>query len=600
MAYDEAKQEFGRLPFDWVRLHLEGCKLRFGQTNEHGTCPASGDPCFQSWETCKARSAYVPGPFKVTFCTPLADMPDDLDFIPLLNDNGIRPRAGTPDPMRSLGERGSITFRFTDATHDDIGIDPYVDQRDYDPLERGTFWPRFRARWPHYQGRLIEWGSGFLADDGYDPDNFKVRAYAMDNISGWGRSDTQIVAKDPLKLADDDRAQYPSPSRGELAIAIEEGETPSTIEVVTTDPSEYDIEDFEPGYSAVRIGKQCFRYSGVQTIDDGVRLTGVTTTLGDGYTTEIESHDVGDEVQKCIWYRQRKAIDVVRILLTRGANIQSAFIPYSRWEALYDTWQAGLTLTRLVTEPEGVRSQIDEIIPQSGTWAFWWDEVEQVIQYEPIRPADFDEFVAEFTDDDNLVADSINPRDEPSELCNELYYVFGQRDPTESRDEIANYRQGFLDIDGDSQSPREVGERRAETIYCRWHTVAGRPYLMNIAYRVLNARAKVPMRIEFEVDRKDDDARTGQFVDLTTQYIVDQFGLPRTMRVRVIQATSQGDTVSYSAREDFFRARIARIAPGDLEGLSYANASDEQRERYIFIADENGLMSDGTTGYQLL
>lgn len=598
MSYDDLKQEFGRRPFEWVRLHLEACKLRFGQTNEHGTCPASGEPCFQGWETCKAKSAYAPGPFTVTFCTPVADMPDDLDFIPFLKT--ARPKAGMPEPMRSLGERGSITFTFLDAPHDDVGIDPYVEQRDYDPLERGTFWPRFRARFPYYQGRLIEWGSGFLTDDGYDPANFKIRTYVMERISGWGRKEVQIVAKDPLKLADDNRAQFPPPSKGTLAEPLEEGANPTSIAVTTSDASEYLIQEFEPGYSAVRIGKQVYRYSGVAITPNGVLLTGVTTTLGDGYSTEAESHDVGDEVQKCIWYRDMKAIDVVRILLTRGAKIPSAFIPYARWDELYTTWQPGLRLTRLVTEPEGVRAQIDEIIPQSGTWAFWWDEVAQQIQYEPVRPADYDELVAEFTDDDNLIAGSINPKDEPNDLCNELYYVFGQRDPTESRDEIANYRQGFLDINGDSQSPREVGERRAETIYCRWHTVAGRAALMNIAYRVLNARAKVPMRIEFEVDRKDGDARTGQFIDLTTQYIVDAFGLPRTMRVRVIQATSQGNTVSYSAREDFFRGRIGRWAPPELVGLTYAQATDAQRARYLFWADPSGQLSDGSEGYHWL
>lgn len=598
MSYDDLKQEFGRRPFEWVRLHLEACKLRFGQTNEHGTCPASGEPCFQGWETCKAKSAYAPGPFTVTFCTPVADMPDDLDFIPFLKT--ARPKAGMPEPMRSLGERGSITFTFLDAPHDDVGIDPYVEQRDYDPLERGTFWPRFRARFPHYQSRLIEWGQGFLSDEGYDEANFKVRTYVIDRLDGWGRRDVQIVAKDPLKLADDNRAQYPSPSRGVLAHEILAESPPSTIDIFTPDPGEYAIEDFEPGYSAVRIGDQCFRYSGVVPITGGVRLTGVTTELGDGYSTEPDDHDVDDGVQKCIWYRQLKAIEIFRILLERGANVPGGFIPYSTWDARYTLWLPGLRLTRLVTEPEGVRSQIDEIIPQSGTWALWWDEVAQQIQYEPVRPADIDEIISEFSDDDNLVENSVSLKDEPNELCNELYYMFGQRDPTKDEDEVGNYRQGFLDIDADSQSPREVGERRSETIYCRWHPIGNRAELMRLSFYVLKTRAKVPFRVEFQVDRKDDDAKTGQFVDLTSTYIVDRFGLPRTTRVRLIQATSSGDKVSFTAREDFFRARIGRIAPGALSGLSYADASEAQRGRYIFIANASGLMSDGTEGYKLL
>lgn len=594
MAYDDLKQEAGRRPFEFVTLRLQKCALTFGETTEEGTCPATGEHCFNSWTTCKAPDAYTETEFPVTFCNPVSDMPPDQGMIPFLTD--AKPRPGTPDPTSSLGERGKLRLSLLDAPHDDVGIDPYVSERSYDPLDRGTFWPRFRARFPFYMGRMVDWYSGYLDDDGFSLDNFQKRTYVIEKLEGWGTGQVTITAKDPLKLADNDRSEYPKTSRGTLAVAITEGENPSIIDIATPDDTEYDLEDFE-SQSAVNIGDEVFKYTGTTPITDGVQLTGVTTSLDDGYTTESDDHDVGDEVQKCIWWRDMRAVEIVKILFERGASVPSEFIPYTDWESLYDTWLPSLRLTRLVVEPEGVRDQVDEIIPQSMTWAFWWDEVDQEIKYEVARPPDFDDTVATLTDYDNLVADTVEPKDEPDELVNETYYAFGQRNPTEDKDEAGNYRQGFLDIDADSQSDREVGERRAETIWCRWHPVGNRAELVRLATRVMAVKAKMPFRVEFEVDRKDDSARTGQFMDLTTQYILSATGLPDTKRVRILKASLDGDTVTYTAREDFFRGRFGRWAPAELAGLSYADATQEQRDRYLFWADSDGKMSDGSDGY---
>lgn len=107
---------------------------------------------------------------------------------------------------------------------------------------------------------------------------------------------------------------YPKRSKGELAIAIAEGENPANIEIVTADNTEYDFEPFET-FSAVRIGDEVYKYTGITVITDGVRLTGCTTTLDGGYSTITEDHDVGDEVQKCIWYRDMRAVTIVKHIL---------------------------------------------------------------------------------------------------------------------------------------------------------------------------------------------------------------------------------------------------------------------------------------------
>ena len=69
---------------------------------------------------------------------------------------------------------------------------------------------------------------------------------------------------------------------------------------------------------------------------------------------------------------------------------------------------AGFRLTRLVCEPEGVKKHcFDELVPQTSTWAIWWDEEASLIRYRCVRPPDIDEVVGTMTDDANIISGSV-------------------------------------------------------------------------------------------------------------------------------------------------------------------------------------------------
>ena len=89
-------------------------------------------------------------------CTPASICPDG--YIPFLKS--VQSDLGEPDPENGLGKRTSVSFTLLDAPHDDIGIDPYVSSRTYNPMERGTFWPRFKIALAVLQragGRVVSW-----------------------------------------------------------------------------------------------------------------------------------------------------------------------------------------------------------------------------------------------------------------------------------------------------------------------------------------------------------------------------------------------------------------------------------------------------------
>lgn len=594
MSYDALKASPGRERIDVVQITLERCTL----TNGVAPCTATSD-CVNSWSTCRSKANYDPEDWDVQFCTPASICPDGM--IPFLQS--VRSDAGEPDPENGLGKRTSITVSFRDAPHDDIGIDPYVASRSYNPMERGTFWPRFRARWPYYNGRRVVWYRGYVHEP-FSLSNCRAMEYIAQDMKGWGGTVT-LTAKDPLKLADNDSAEYPPKSTGVLSASLLAASTPTQIDIVTDRPTEYDIKSWEPSFSAVRIGDEVIKYTTVATITGGVRLSGLTFGGFDQYETTRADHAASDSVQKCAYFKAMRPIDVFQVLLEDGAGIPTTYIPYADWLDEATTWIAGYRLTRLVCEPEGVKDHLDELIPQTSTWALWWDEQASAIKYRVVRPPDISEVVGTITDDANIISGSVKCVDDTDRLLNEVYITIGQRDPVKKKDDVGNYRAGFITIDADSQSARQTGIRKTKTIWGRWQPTGNRAELQSVADRMLLNRSTIPLRVELEVDRKDDSINTGDFIDLRTFAIPDQFGDTRTMRSRVLTSRSGDNTLRLVVREEIFASgrvgAFGRIAPNTFAaGTEYADCTESDKSYYMFISDNDGYLNGGDAGKVLL
>lgn len=592
--HDELKTQAGGQRIDVVQIDLGECVHQFGVA----PCTATGERCFKSWESCKDPANYneTSNSRTVSLCTPVSDLPVGWNLIPMLKSVTFDPGDVTPDD--GIGKVGSVTINCLNAPHDDVGIDPYLITRSYDPLVRGTFWPRLRTRWPHYQGRMLRWYTGYLHSP-FDLSNLKMRTYQIEAITGFGnRSGVSIKAKDPLKLADNERAQFPRKSTGKLAVAISTVGAVTQIDITTGDPSEYDLYPFET-ISAVRMKGEVFRYTGTTPILNGVRLTGVLRGPPGPYTTAVEAHDIGDEVQKCAWWDNMLPPTIMRWLLVLGGSVPEQFIDLAKWETLYTFWLGSQTLTRLVTEPEGVNSQLSDILLQSSSWGTWWDEVGQEIGYEVFRPAGIDETVFAFNDDNHFVNDTLVVDDVPDRLVNYCVIQYGQLNPTIKTDEPANYRNSVVSIDADSVSSREVGGIRAKTVFGVWHAATPDGVVQRIARRITTARGAVPQKVTFKVARKDDSVRTGNFVDITTGALRDVYGNVRTVRMRVVKADHGDDIVTYTAMQDFISDRYSLIAPTAYAGETWTTAPGDHKNRYIFIANNAGVFSDGTEGKRI-
>lgn len=610
MTWNTERSKSGKQPWQWVEIEIERCTRVYGDAYDESPpdsakCMAevgvTGDSkCFNGWQTCQWAQSFNPETFWVRFCEPVENIPrsfifnedsppeNGLDvFLPFLRN--VTYSSGLPDPGESLGMRSRLDIELSDAPHHDRGIDKYIDERPYNAIELGTFLRKLKARFPFYIGRRMRWYQGYITDNPSLAD-FRKREFIMERLEGpnyQGR--VKIISKDVLKLLDNERAQAPLKSSGELNEALTSGGSNSTIDVIVKDTTEYDISD-SPAIGWVRIGAEVIQYTGVTVLSDTeVRLTGVTrNTPPSGYTTESESHDVGDAVQLCKLF-EGTIPSVVYDLMVNYGDIDPSFIDYSDWDTEATTWLASDDIKRLVVEPEGVKELIDEIIGQTLVWGFWFDEVEQKIKFRAIRPADVNDIVEPIDDDANIVMNSVKVADAPDRIINEVQVVFGQIDPTKKLDDLENYRRGLAVVDANSQSVNELNQKRIKRIYARWNPSSNGAVVLRYAERTLASRSKNIFNVEFELERKDENIKTAEFADLTTLYIIDEFGIPRTTRVQVLRSDASGEVVKYKAREDFFRGLVfGRWAPGSLSGLMWGAANLAQQSNYLFWADSNG------------
>lgn len=597
MTYDTDKLLPGAERIDVIQIDVGKC------VNVYGVAPctaalSAGSECTNSWQTCQDPTNYdeTANVMTLSLCTPVSALPIGLGLIPCLDSVTFDSADLTPDD--GIGKVGSVSVKARDVPHDDVGIDPYVSTRTYNPLTQGTLWAKMRARWPHYQGRPLRWYTGYLHSS-FSLSNLRMREYEIDSIAGFGlRAGVTIKAKDPLKMADDNRAQFPKKSSGTLAVAITDVSTPTTIDIATDDNTEYALQAFE-SVSFVKMQDEVFQYSGTTIVTGGVRLTGVSRGAPAPYECEQQAHEIGDDVQKCIWWDTMSPPNILRYLLTVGAEVPSAYVDYAAWNTLYSTWLGSQTMTRLVCEPLGVSKQISEVLQQSNSWGLWWDDVTQEIGYEVFRPAALGETVVTLTDADSFVKNGVKVSDDNDRLINEVVFWFGQVDPTKDVEDTSNYRTAVNRVDPDSVDSKEVGSFRTRIIFGAWHAETNASTITRICNRYITARATVPFVLEFEVARKDDNLDTGDFIDVETAGITDQSGAIRSMRMRVVKADHGGNTVKYMARQDFVSERYGLIAPNSLAGTTWATATDEQKKTYVFIANNDGYYSDGTPGKRI-
>lgn len=127
------------------------------------------------------------------FAKPTDYLPTEFNCIPSVAAISFTP--STISLGQNLGERATLTISFQDHRHIMNG----------EPFESGTFWGKWRARYgTRLRGRAVRWITGL---EGQALEEMETRHFVIESTDGPDTAGVyRIVAKDILKLADNDRA----------------------------------------------------------------------------------------------------------------------------------------------------------------------------------------------------------------------------------------------------------------------------------------------------------------------------------------------------------------------------------------------------------
>lgn len=558
LAAERAKA--GRRPFAVVELELDYCSLNYGTAPCSAALgPATPVKCYNTPGTCQDTANYdggalPPGKKVYRFCTNTAEMPRDLDALPLLESVTVAP---TKLSIGSgLGERGTATLVLHDGLHHDHGIDKYVLERGYNPLTQGTYLGRLLARNRYFLGRTCRIWRGYLTDGAagepvFDFANAEKRVYFLEKAEGPVNGKVTLTAKDPLKRVDDDRALAPIPSQGRLLAGISAVAGSATLKPAGIGDA---VDGYgRPYYGAsgkVRINGEIMSYT---RVGDALTLT----ARGQNFTTAA-AHATDDAVQECLVVSGQPLDAIVYQLLVTYGRIDASLIDTAAWQAERSNYTNGRLYSTVIAEPTGVNTLVNELCEQGPAY-FWWDDVSEKIPYRALRPAS--SAAIELGDAEHFVKGSVKVRSRLDLRVSEVVCLFGQRDPTESLDKVGNYQVRVVRV-GSSNALIKYNQSRTKVIYSRWLDAASRLYVEDVADTMLQRYDEAPREIDFTLAPKDAALMTG-----------DLF-LGRTVRLQ--GADGAAEAVTFRALERGGNTRDQFVYSG-LEERYSPNASTGER-----------------------
>jgi hypothetical protein len=518
-----------RKALTYVEVDITYCGLSYGV----GACPAvlgvdSAVKCWNTLATCAVPASFDDSPVTLRFSKDHGYNPADIEALPFLNSVSISPARISLG--EDLGQRESVTLTFGDAPHADTGpgFDKYASERSYNPFTQGSLWGKFRARHPYMTGRPLRLYRGFLGDALAD---MECRHYIVESTSGPDLDGTfQIVAKDPLKVLDGDRAQAPRLSPGSLAGSLASGGGSATLAPSGIGNSDY------PASGKIAIGgKEIMSFT-----RSGDSLT--LTNRGSNGTT-AQAHSAGDRVQLVLEYTSDDPADVIYDLMTTYGGVDPALIPLSEWQAETAAHNRQL-YTAIIADPVSVRKLVSELVVQGGL-AIWSDVVTQQIRLQVLREVPSD---AALYDEAISLKGSLSIEEQPDKRLSEVWTYFAQRNPLEGLEDNDNYRSVRITSDTDAEA--NYGAPAIKKIFSRWVPFGGSSVAARINDIQLGRYRDPPRKVQFSLLRTPTEAiEPGGGYKVEARPIQNPDGSGYQMPVQVTRLRSEADRYVIEADE---------------------------------------------------
>lgn len=557
-----------------------------------GLCTASetGDnKCFKTAATCNWLEDYGGDPDNVQtirLCSARANLPASLGAFPCIESVQITPQEITRGG--GLGMHGKVQVTCRDFPYHDRGLDPFVDERTYDPNTRGTFWGKFRARHKYYHNRIMRVYSGYLTDP-IDLTNFRCETYALDSFSGPNSNHkASFTGKDLVRETVTDDAVMPKPALGTLAIDMTTT-TPGIMYQLKT-PGGDDYNDVGGGY--VRIDSEIIGYANTGGGAEDSGVGGMFNITRGMFGTTVVAHTAGAEVQQCIYYDDTTTVaDILDDALTNYTDLNASYFTPADWDTEFLDWAAGHVASTVLSEPTSVRVIFEELTVQY-LFDMWWDPENVEVLVQCMHPHIT---ATSLTNSSNIVAGSFRTQDKPDERKTQVWVYWGVRDMTGSYSSPKDFYHGTGYGDLDAQDDAEYGDTRVLKIYSRWIIQEYDAY--RLATRLLGVIRDTPAVYTFDVDAKDGTIVIGDYVTLDTAQ--DATGASDSTDVLVVSVKEKivGHLFEAKARNEGYPGRYGLIAPNGTP--DYDAASDDEKQKYVFFSTAAKPQLNGDGPYRM-
>lgn len=462
----------------YVEIDLPRCSLTYGSAPCTAAIDITGErKCFNSLKTCQDTDNYTETTEVLRLARPTSFLPIDIPCLPYISSIDFTPAMISLG--NDLGQRASIKIKCQDHPHSDIGPggDRYVDDRDYNPWFNGTFFGRFRSRFPYLRGKEVRLIFGYV---GQTLEEMEHRYYILDSISGPTRSgEFTFVVKDMLKLADGDRSVAPVLSNGYLNAAISSSDTSLTLSPSGIGDLEY------PSSGKVAVGgKEIMAFT---------RSGDVLTITRAQYNTEAVAHDAQDRVQLCLEYLSESPADIIRDLFVTYSSVKSTYINLNNWQSEIDDF-LGVVYSALICEPTSVSQLISELVTQAAL-VVWWNDSSRQIGLQVLRNISID---AALYDDNVILQKTLDISDQPEKRLSRVHVYFGQINPLKTLSDLDNYRSSVEVVDSDAEEQYGISIKQ---ITSRWIAAFGRTVAETAARKLVARYRDIPRKISFDLPR---------------------------------------------------------------------------------------------------
>jgi hypothetical protein len=588
-TYEEFEAAAVRSPITLVVMTLDFCGRTFGSA----PCLATGTPCYNTYITCKYKSAYLRQSKDYEFTG--NEQPRLPGARPYLKDLSWRPTEITDN----LTVPGRVTLTMLDEPDGDVGIDPYLAQRT--TVWQTPYWKKLYARNPNMRTRRIRILDGF---EGLAREDFRPRCtVAIDGVKFDQKGGPKIECVDLLKALDDIKV----PPQLDLKTSAAAVAGAAQIQIV---PHVDTARFTSPGW--IRSGDNLISYEAWDVGNN--RLTGCLWGIDGTAQTDITEND---SVQ-IAWHRpQENGFDRVKAMLVEDGGYDETAVRVADFDYWRD-WPGGeIDLPEVwVTDPVELRTLINELV-ESLDCKIWVDE-DSMITIRRNMPNEPGREYVYLSDAENIVDGSITvDLNEDSRLSEILLcwapkplaaipsnIVITPSDPPSKLQDIdtSAFVRRDLAANPEAAGPNLYNAPSTLVVFCRWLKPG---YIQEellddfvatyLERRISRARDPQPI-VSCDVELKDfSKIRTGNWVKISTGALVNPDGSPwEEVACQIVRYEPKGNKAKLKLQRVDQR-RFFMFAADEVMSL-YAVLTTQERHaghaEYGFWADDSAMMPE--------